>query len=126
MDSKREKYKREAKAVMEAIKSLTDECYARSGINMKSSSNFKLIMKILSDFEDVDTNASFDTAQFCKDIKKLAEIISPIPKLTYHSNTLFGFYAFMAREGGFFKKDKDQGSHGIPCMNMRTGLIYIS
>jgi hypothetical protein len=126
MDSNSEKYKQEAKAFTDALSRVFDPYSTGICGTQVITSNYKLIKRIMADFEEIEKNGCSDVALFCKNVKKLAELTARVPGLTLQSHSLFRFHNFLVKEGGFFKKDKEQGSHGIPCMNMRTGLIYIS
>jgi hypothetical protein len=138
MDSYDYKYKREADNLVNALRDIFDPSDPSIFTNPAISSNAELLKRIASEFELINTVGDCDAFQFCKDIKKLAEITAKVPGLAFQSTSLFEFHHFLAKEGRFLKtdkyKDKDRdknrdrnkGSHGIPCMNMRTGLIYIS
>jgi hypothetical protein len=126
MDFNDEKYKLEAKAFINALRDILEPSDDSLPVNQVMSPNYKLLKRIMADYQLIESGGSCDAFQLCRNIKKLAEITAKVPGLALQSTSLFRFHYFLAKEGGYFKIDKDKGSHGIPCMNMRTGLIYIS
>jgi hypothetical protein len=86
----------------------------------------QLMTLLMNGFKELKMMNRSDWISFCKVLRKLAHLSSQSPMYRQYSGRMMKFHDYIEKEMGISRRDKQVGSYGVPCMNMRTGMIYIS
>jgi hypothetical protein len=86
----------------------------------------KLFDGMLSEFDKAHTGKKCDWQFLCKILRKLANVASKSLQYRNHAGKFMKLHDYIKKETGPAKNEKSQAGRGVPCINMKTGLIYIS
>jgi hypothetical protein len=123
MDIGSKEYRQQFHAFMDAIDGFIASCRAKDRMQ---ADVHKLMMTIMDEFGKLKNDNKCDWVAFCKALRKLAYLASLTSMYRQYSGKFLKFHDYVEREIGLSQKVKQQGSVGVPCMNMKTGMIYIS
>jgi hypothetical protein len=122
MDTNSDQYRQQFNSFMDAIDGFIATSRSQDRIHADAH---KLMLGLMDEFGKFKHGNKCDWMAICKALRKLAHLSSLTPLYKPFSGKFWKFHDYIEKEAGLSRKDKQQGSHGVPCMNMKTGLIYI-